>query len=249
MSERFFCTEPITGDQAVLADQEAHHLLHVMRLKVGASVVLFDGTGAEFDAEVRQCGRREVELAVLAHREVDRELPAPLVVGVAMPKGDRQRWLVEKLTELGVTAMTPLITERTVGQTSANSLEKLRRVVIESSKQCQRNRLMQITEPLPWAKFLEHEVASLVAPPRGINARVLAHPSGDLPVSPLLDTRQLENLSVTVAIGPEGGFTDEEVEQARAASFHAMSLGPTILRIETAAIAMANLYATALRVC
>lgn len=254
MSERFYRDEPIHGDRATLADQEAHHLLHVMRLKAGARVTLFDGGGAEFDAEVTCCGRREVELAVLARHEIDRELPAPLVVAVAMPKGDRQRWLVEKLTELGATALVPIVTERSVAKLSDSNLAKLRRVVIEASKQCRRNRLMAITEPYDWRRLLEHEVAAQVAPPRGINCRVLAHPEPRAGAAlqpssgpPELASDVVGDTAVTLAIGPEGGFTDEEVAEACKHSFSVQPLGKSILRTETAAVAMTTLFAAAIR--
>src|SRR5688500_9189413 len=101
MSDRFFVETPIDSEQAELIGPEAHHLAHVMRAGPGAEVTLFDGSGAEFAARVTKIGRSRVELTVSARREIDRELPFPLVLGVALPKGDRQKWLVEKATELG----------------------------------------------------------------------------------------------------------------------------------------------------
>ncbi|MGD9635942.1 MAG: 16S rRNA (uracil(1498)-N(3))-methyltransferase, partial [Pirellulales bacterium] len=147
MSDRFFCSTPIAGDAVTLDGPEAHHLLHVMRAKVGQGVTLFDGGGAEFAAEIAKCGRAEVELRVVARREIDRELPFELVVGVSLPKGDRQKWLVEKLTELGVTELVPLETERGVAQPTDSALERLRRSVVEGAKQCGRNRLLRLATP------------------------------------------------------------------------------------------------------
>ena len=102
MSNRYFSPQPITAERVTLDGPEAHHLLHVMRATVGERITLFDGSGAEFDAEIVKCNRADVEVQVHARREVDRELKFELVVGVSLPKGDRQKWLVEKLTELGV---------------------------------------------------------------------------------------------------------------------------------------------------
>src|SRR3972149_4581187 len=93
MSDRFFSTQPITAERVTLDGPEAHHLLHVMRAKAGQRVTLFDGSGAECDAEIVKCGRTEVELRVVGRRAVDRELPFELVVGGSLPKGDRQKWL------------------------------------------------------------------------------------------------------------------------------------------------------------
>ncbi|MEM9186886.1 MAG: RsmE family RNA methyltransferase [Planctomycetota bacterium] len=230
MSERFFSEQPIAGDVAVLAGNEAHHLLHVMRAKAGARVVLFDGSGAEFDAEVRRGGRREVELTVLTRRAVDRELPAPLTIAAALPKGDRQRWMVEKLTELGATRFIPLLTERSVAKPTSGGLEKLRRAVVEASKQCRRNRLMEIAEPVAWRGF-----ASGGAP---TGAKWIAHPEG-----PPLPAGNGGPAGMAIGIGPEGGFSEEEVALAAASGWGTLGLGPRVLRTETAATAAAAIAA------
>ncbi len=119
MSDRYFTDEPITGGSVVLAGAEAHHLIHVMRAAPGHRVTLFNGSGDEFPAVVERVGRAEVELTVLARESVNRELPFELTLGVALPKGERQRWLVEKAVELGVTRIVPLRTCRAVAQPGA----------------------------------------------------------------------------------------------------------------------------------
>ena len=109
--------------------------------------MLWDGSGAEFSAKVAQIGRSSVDLEVRQRHEIDRELSFSLTLGVALPKGDRQRWLVEKCTELGTTCLVPLITERGVAQPVEKALSRLERTVIETCKQCGRNRLMEIAPP------------------------------------------------------------------------------------------------------
>ncbi|HEX6963374.1 MAG TPA: RsmE family RNA methyltransferase [Lacipirellula sp.] len=228
MARRCFSEEPIAGPQATLAGTEAHHLLHVLRATSGMQVVLFDGSGAEFDAEVAKCKRSTVELHVLKRREVSRELTFSLSLGVALPKGDRQRWIVEKATELGVTRLVPLVTERSEKLGS----EKLTRYVIEASKQCGRNRLMEIAPAQQWTDWLaSREDASWSGPVRAW----VAHPSGrGLAASDIGQPRP-----TLIAIGPEGGLTDGEVAEATAAGWELIGLGPRILRIETAAVALA----------
>src|SRR5690348_11231442 len=170
MSERFFSPHPITAGCMMLDGSEAHHLLHVMRAAVGDEVTLFDGTGAEFRATIETLRRADAELRIVERREVDRELPFELVVGVALPKGDRQKWLVEKLTELGVTSLVPLMTERSVAQPNESALERLQRSVIEAAKQCGRNRLMEITAPKSWSDWLSKSDTNrrlLIANPGG----------------------------------------------------------------------------------
>jgi 16S rRNA (uracil1498-N3)-methyltransferase len=232
MSERFFSSQPIGGDRVTLGGAEAHHLLHVMRAAVGDSVTLFDGSGAEFSAVIEGCNRSEVELRIIARREISRELPFELNVGVALPKGDRQKWLIEKLTELGVTTLVPLVTQRGVAQPTGPALERLRRTVIEAAKQCGRNRLMRIAEPQAWGDW-----ASPAGVPKSESAerRLVAHPGG----VPLSQVELLSPKSTQLAIGPEGGFANEEIGAATAAGWQLVDLGPRILRVETAAIALA----------
>ena len=229
MSDRYFVESPLTADRAVLAGPEAHHLIHVMRAKPGGHVTLFDGSGWQFDAVIQRVGRSEVELTVLARAEIDRELAVELSLAVALPKGDRQKWLVEKAVELGVTRLVPLETARGVAQPEEKALHRLRRGVIEASKQCGRNRLMAIAEPERWADF--------VARTADVPCRLLAHPGREATARqglfPPIGDR------VAMAIGPEGGFSEDEVALAVHAGWQRIELGPRILRVETAAVLLA----------
>ena len=225
MSERFFVEQPITGSAAELVAAEAQHLTKVMRAKTGDEVVLFDGSGAEFLAAVAQIRKSVVELTVLERREISREARVEMTIAVALPKGERQKWLVEKLTELGVARLVPLVTERGVAQPVDAALARLRRAVIEASKQCGRNRLMEIAAPQNAAEFFGYQASGL---------RLLAEPSGEVPSTLAGTVKQL-----TCAIGPEGGFAPVEIEAAIKNQWRPVSLGRSILRIETAAIAMA----------
>ncbi len=235
MSDRFFSPQPITGERVTLDGPEAHHLLHVMRAKVGEQVTLFDGSGAEFDAEIVRCGRSEIETRVLERREVDRELPFELVVGVSLPKGDRQKWLVEKLTELGVTHLVPLVTARGVAQPTDSALERLERSVIEAAKQCGRNRLMHIDKPAEWDVWLYSRFPD--------SRCFVAQPHGTLPTELDFATQRTTH----IAVGPEGGFSDGEIAEAIAAGWQTVNLGSRILRIETAAVALAAVVALTVR--
>jgi 16S rRNA (uracil1498-N3)-methyltransferase len=231
MSERFFITLPVTTERVKLDGPEAHHLAHVMRAKVGDRVVLFDGSGCEFDAQIESIGKSAVELTVLERREVDREAKTRLTLAVALPKGDRQQWLVEKAVELGVASIVPLVTERGVARPVASALVRLRRFVVEASKQCGRNRLLEIEEPQTWSEFLAKPYENAV--------RFIAHPGG----KPLaqLETQSAtgEQCDLIAAIGAEGGFTDAEVQAGIAAGCTLVDLGTRILRVETAGIAIA----------
>lgn len=234
MSERYFSQIPIAGDHATLTDAEAHHLIHVMRAKPGMRVTLFDGSGAEFAAQVEQVGRAEVTLAVVARHEIDRELPMTITLGISLPKGDRQKWLVEKAVEVGITRIVPLVTARSVAQPVQQALDRLQRSVVEASKQCGRNRLLEITEPEDWSDFVPRAPST--------SRRLLAHPGKTMAHSARAGSEthpRSRHTPVFLAIGPEGGFTTEEVAQATMVGWQTVDLGPRILRVETAAILLA----------
>lgn len=231
MSERFFVETPIASGRALIEGVEAHHLIHVMRLKAGQAVTLFDGGGLEYQGQIARVGRTEVEVDIVAQAEVDRELRTPLFLGVSLPKGDRQKWLIEKAVELGVTRVIPLRTERSVAQPVEQAIERLRRTVIEASKQCGRNRLMEIATPLDWRDY------ALESPHDGL--RWIAHPSADGNARPTIQRRNgLRRSPIRLAVGPEGGFTAAEVALACDTGWQTIDLGPRILRIETAALLM-----------
>lgn len=236
MSERFFCAEPIAGERVTLGGAEVHHLLHVMRAAAGDSVTLFDDSGAEFAAVIEKTGRSEVELRVIERREISRELAFQLSVGVALPKGERQKWLVEKLTEIGVATLVPLVTARGVAQPTGGVLERLDRAVIEAAKQCGRNRLMRVAEPKAWSDWIS--LASNTNP-GSAERRLVAQPGG----VPLLQIDLSAPLATQLAIGPEGGLTIEELDAAKAAGWQSVDLGLRILRVETAAVALSGAVA------
>ncbi len=236
MSHRFFVTS-VDREQAVLEGSEAHHLLHVMRAGVGAEVVLFDGSGAEYTARVSQIDRTRVRLSVLECVEVDRELAVNVTLAVALPKGDRQRWLVEKAVELGVSRLVPIKTERGVAQPGDAAVQRLRRTVIEAAKQCRRNRLTDIERPCDFTQFADVPEKDAV--------RLIAHPGGERVGDVLEDAdgSPASGISYFVAVGPEGGFTDAEIGFAVERGWRTVDLGPRTLRIETAAVALAVVLA------
>ena len=232
MSERFFITTQPTGDRAVLEGDEARHLTRVLRAKVGDTVSLFDGRGREWPARVAAIGRDRVELDT-AEPAIDPQ-PAgiPVTLAVALPKGDRQKWMVEKLTELGAARLIPLETTRGVAEATASAQARLERVVIEACKQCGRNTLMEISAGRPLDRLLAEVPAGACV--------VIAHPGGtplDVAAMPTTATE------IIALVGPEGGFTDEELGVADRAGVIRISLGPHILRVETAAIALAARFA------
>jgi len=240
MSERFFLAAAPQQGQARLQGDEARHLARVLRAKVGDAITLFDGSGRSWLARVTAIGRDDVGL------EVETAFPAPepappggssahLTLAVALPKGDRQKWMVEKLTELGVARLIPLTTTRGVAEATAGAKARLERVVIEACKQSGRNTLMEIAPGM--------SLAQLAAGPAGQSRCVVADPGGTAlaVASPVAATGSPAQLPLPLLglVGPEGGFTPEELIAADSMGCTRIALGAHILRVETAAIALA----------
>jgi 16S rRNA (uracil1498-N3)-methyltransferase len=229
--ERCYCPEPPIAGRLVLTGDEAHHLARVRRVGAGTLVEVFDGVNPmAWPARVVASSPREVELEIDGEPIVGREPAVALTLAVALPKGDRVDWLVEKAVEVGVSRLVPLRTERSVVDPRDAKLDRLRRRVVEASKQCGRNRLMEVAAPIAWDAF-RGGVA-------GGAARLIAHPAGVEPGAwPSLE----RDRSRLLAVGPEGGWSDAEVEAAVDDGWTPVGLGPILMRIETAALVGAAL--------
>ena len=227
MAERFYTPGSIPLGDFVLAGADAHHLATVRRFEPGDRVVLFNGDGHEYTAEVVAVEKKRVLLTVLDRMMVNRESPMPVVVGSALPKGDRADYLIEKLVEVGATRLVPLITSRSVVKPTESKADKLARAVIEASKQCGRNVLMAVDPPTLISDFLA--LADLPA------RKFILHTSGEI----RQELGQAPASGVAFAIGPEGGFTSDEVAAAIVKGWQPLSLGPRVLRVETATVVAA----------
>src|SRR5205823_11771974 len=153
MSERFYVNSPLQPGPVLVTGPEAHHLATVCRLRPGDAVCLFNGDGRQYPAAVVEVGKRAVTLQVQGSTEPRRERGFRLEVAAPLPKGDRAQFLLEKLTELGVTAFVPLRTRRSVVHPGEAKYDKLRRYVIEASKQCGRNVLLEVGPLTDWEDY------------------------------------------------------------------------------------------------
>ncbi len=223
MAGRCYTPEQLALGEFLLHGDEAHHLSSVLRVQPGAVMTMFNGDGAEYQASVTSVAKKSVLLNITERHEISREVGWPIVVASALPKGDRFDYLLEKLTETGATRFIPLSTARSVVVPKADKLAKWQRAVVEASKQCGRNTLMQIDPPTTFDQLLMK--SDLPA------SRFVLHPKS-------LSGSPAPSLSgVVLIIGPEGGLTDEEVGKATALQWARVSLGKSIMRIETAAVA------------
>jgi 16S rRNA (uracil1498-N3)-methyltransferase len=230
MTARYYAPHLSEAETCELEGGEFHHLTHVMRAGPGDHVILFDGAGNAADAQIVELTKSRASLRILKRRS-EPEVGPNVVLATAVPKSDRFRWLVEKATELGVSRLIPLRTARSVTEPGSTKLDKMRAAVIEACKQSGRDRLMAIDPVMDWQSFL------LAAPATG--RLLVADPRG-APCPRDADVRERER-SLVLIVGPEGGFTDTEVAQAVEAGAVCVSLGPRILRTDTAAIALAAL--------
>jgi len=226
MSERFYTNSALSVGPMLLQGPEAHHLATVCRFRPQDRIVLFNGDGHEYKSEVVAVTRKQIELLILNCERPDRELGYRLEVAAPLPKGDRADFLIEKLTELGATDFVPLHSERSVVHPRETKLDRLQRTVIEASKQCGRNVLMRIHSLIEWNQYCR--LSELPA------RRLVAHAEEEEERLPAFDKQD-----TCLAIGPEGGFSAEEIDQARGSGWLTISLGARTLRLETAAIAMA----------
>ncbi len=225
MPARFFCPDPPKDGVYRLNPAEARHASRVFRLGVGDEIELFDGAGFATRARVIALGNDWVDLTAVGKPVLELEPPFPLIVATAAPKADRLDWLVEKATELGVERLIPLICDRSVVEPGPSKISRLERTVIEASKQCGRPRLMAIDPPTRWSSVVDSFSGS---------ERFLADAQG-CPPSQLPEITG--GRSVVLAVGPEGGFTPAERDQAASASWTSVRLSVNTLRIETAAVA------------
>jgi 16S rRNA (uracil1498-N3)-methyltransferase len=235
---RFFAEgKPLSPGERSLKGNSARHLSRVLRLGVGEQVILFDGSGYEFSAEILEVGRQFVRLKVSEGEKVDRESPLKLWLGLGLCQPAIMDLIVQKVTELGVIEIIPVRTQRSqrwlVGERLVSRQERWERIAQEAARQSGRNKVPRISPLVDFLQLLRH------GEPTGLKLIFWEEEE----ISNLKQTLAVKGQppQVGVLIGAEGGFSAEEVEQATAAGFHRITLGRRILRAETAAIVVISL--------
>lgn len=213
------------GVSVDLPETESAHALQSRRLKSGARINLINGRGLTGQAEIIKTTKRLVTVQVESVTSHVRSEPG-LTIAVAMPKGDRQKVMVDMLTQLGVTKIIPLVSRYSVTNVKEAQIKKLQRLVIEACKQSQNPWFTEIAHPSSIAEVLDQAAAAYYA-----------NQGGDS----ISDYKNREG-HVTVLIGPEGGFSESEVDEFEKNEIASISVGQHILRTETAAIALASVF-------
>lgn len=229
---RVYTDQPLAKGQTVaLEEAPSRHLGKVLRMTAGREVMVFNGRGGEHLGRIVSVEKKAVTLELMDFDPQDRESPLDLELVIGVSRGDRMDWVLQKATELGVSRITPLFTERTEVKLKGERLEKKlghwRQVIVSACEQCQRNRLPSLDTPTT----LELWLASA---PTGRQFVLHHRDSKGLPAEEALT-------QVSLLVGPEGGLSDEEIEQARAGGCEPLTLGPRVLRTETAPVAAISL--------
>lgn len=228
---RCYCPNASLSGRLTLEGEEAHHALRVMRMRPGELCEVFDGKGNAAVAKLLSAQGSRMEL------DVQRPLPplprvADITLALAIPKGSHMELIVQKAVEMGVSRLIPLVTERTIVRLKAgegsHKADKWRRTALEACKQCGVNQLPTVEDPCSYKDFLRRSDLSDLR----LQCAIVPHAR---PLRTLLERgRDAGQQAVTLLIGPEGDFTPTEYEQAEQAGFAPASLGPIILRVETA---------------
>jgi 16S rRNA (uracil1498-N3)-methyltransferase len=226
---RVHCAAPLTaGGELALPEAAAAHVARVLRLRAGDALVVFDGRGADFRAELTSIASGAVRVRLLERLAVRPESPLAITLVQAISRGERMDWTLQKATELGASAITPVIATRSVVRLDARQAEaKLRHwqaVVIAACEQSGRSRMPELRSPEPLREHLGRATGS--------GRRLVLDPDADTELAAL----SAPGGTVELLVGPEGGFDADELAASRAAGYRAVRLGPRVLRTETAGI-------------
>lgn len=217
----------LIGQTIALPAAAAHHASRALRLGVGDALTLFDGVGGEYAATLVRAERGGVDARIESFDPVDRESPFAVTIAQAVAANDAMDYAVRKAVELGAAALQPVITERSAPLPPATRGDKRlahwQAIAVAACEQCGRNRIPPVAPAAPWGAWIRQWKGTGIVLVPGAPAVLAALPRPSPPVA--------------LAIGPEGGFTAREIDEAMAAGWRAVSFGPRVLRTETAAVA------------
>lgn len=227
---RFHIPQPLAIGAAVALPEAVLRHVQVLRLKTGDTITLFNGEGGEYVATLTTIERRRAEAEVKTFSPVETELPYAITLAQALPEASKMDWIVEKAVELGVAAIQPLAAQRCVvrlaGDRAQKRLAHWQAIAVAACEQCGRNRLPHLAEPAELREWSGQ---------RGLHRRILLTPRAEQSLSDW--ARHHPPQAVALLVGPEGGLTDAEEEAAIGHEMLALSMGPRVLRTETAGLA------------
>ncbi len=239
MLPRFHYPElPLDAAEAVLPADISHHAINVLRLSNNDVITLFDGRGHEAQAHIIEPSKRAMRVSITHVAAVNRETPPQVTLVQALPSGDKMDWIVEKCTELGIHTIQPVQSTRSVVKLSeeraAKKQVRWQEIAISACAQCGRNVVPEILPVLTFNAWMIQQTRS----PHQHDLRLLMDLGEGIPRLSRFDFAPHAEKPLTVMVGPEGAFTEEEIQSAKNADFQAINLGQRILRTETAGIAL-----------
>jgi 16S rRNA (uracil1498-N3)-methyltransferase len=227
---RFFCPVPLTIGMTVSLPEHVAHHVRVVRLAEGDAITLFNGEGGEYTATLSTIEKKSVLVELKAFSPREAELPYAITLAQALPEGTKMDWIIEKAVELGAAGIQPLAARRCVvrlsAERAAKKLEHWQGIVFAAAEQSGRNRLLQLAQPQDFDDWIVQQ---------DMHKRILLSPRAEQSLSTW--ARHHPPQALSLLIGPEGGFTDQEEQAAMANGALALSVGPRVLRTETAALA------------
>lgn len=229
---RVYIDQDLRVSENFLLDENAsHYLAKVLRMQTDRELIVFNGQGGEYSAVIREVGKRQVSIQINQFTEENRQSPLDLHLAIGISRGERMDWVLQKATELGVTHIIPLLTERTEvkiqGEKQDKKMQHWQQIIISACEQCQRNLLPVLHNPQlidDWLKQVDTEY------------RFVLHHRNQQGLGSMAKPR-----SLTLLIGPEGGLTEAEIILAEHEKFQSLRLGPRVLRTETAPVAAISL--------
>jgi len=231
MHKFFVPKQNIDGNNAIIDGEDVKHIYKVLRLKIGDKVSVNNGEGKEYIGEITLIDKSEVKINLLEESSINNESPIEVYLFQGMPKSTKMDLIVQKNTELGVKAITPIITERVVVKTELKEFKKVdrwNRIALEACKQCKRSLVPEINVPIEFSQLLEAL--------KSMDLVVVPYENEEgYGIRKLMKTIDKESISkVAIVIGPEGGFEESEILKLKEIGASVVTLGPRILRTETA---------------
>ena len=227
------------GSTVELGGENLHYLKTVLRLKRGDPLILFGGTGFECEATIRNITAQSVTIEIIRKKKVQVDSPIKITLAQALPKGNKMDFIIQKASELGANRIIPFKSSRSIPKLSGNRsslrLPRWQRIAVEASRKCGRENIPEITDIITYDEVLKY-------PEDGILKIIFWEGETDTGIKEILHSKKYEGVtSFFIVIGPEGGFSNEEIEMASRVGFLSVSLGRLVLKVETAALVILSI--------
>lgn len=230
MHKFFVSNNLIDGDKAVIEGDDVKHIYKVLRLQVGDEIIINNLNGQEYLARIEDISKKEVQASIIEKIDISNESPIRIHLHQGLPKSTKMDLIVQKGTELGISSITPVITERVVVKNEGEfkKVDRWQRIALEASKQSKRTLIPAINTPISFEAMMEkmNSMDLIVVPYENAEGYGIKNMVKDLKIDSITD--------IAIVIGPEGGFEEDEISKLKDMGAHIVTLGPRILRTESA---------------